>query len=77
MSKKINVYQVEDSVPVPVRITEPKLNLVGLEIGQSIAFPRARRNNVQSYASALKRRKAMEFTISIIDEQNCRIWRVK
>lgn len=76
MAKKIDVFQIEDSVPIPVRTKKtPPLNT--FEVGQSTAFLRIYRNQVQSYASQLKKRNGKEFTVKIEDEVNCRVWRIK
>lgn len=69
-------YKVETGVPIPVQRSEP-LPLRGLKVGESILFPMKRRTTIMSYASRLKRKEGMQFTTKKVDENSCRIWRVK
>jgi hypothetical protein len=73
---KVKVYPVDKDVPIPdaSRATVP---IDTLEPGESILFPSEERNNVQSRASHLKRQKNKEFTIRMVDDSSCRVWRVK
>lgn len=72
----IEVYKVEGSVPIPVRRSYQRVQLNDLEVGQSILFPADQRSTVQSNASRLKKRNGKVFTVSAVDEQHCRVWRV-
>ena len=74
----INVYKVEKDVPIP----EPKkrsgvVPLSSLGVGESVEFPANLRRNVASSASRIKRKEGKDFTIRIVDEENCRVWRTK
>lgn len=79
MPKDIPVrYEVEDSVPIPVhRAPYNAVPLSELEVGESILFPRADRSKVQTQASRLKKAKKGVFTIRVIDESHCRVWRTE
>ena len=68
-------FKVDKSVPVPpVREICP---LSTLEIGDSFTLPMARRRNLQTYASTLKRKTGKEFTIRKVDNDTARCWRTK
>lgn len=71
---QVNVYSIDSGVPLPN--SEP-VPLDKLEIGDSILFPGDKRNNVQSMASRLKKKTDKEFRIRKMDDENCRVWRIK
>ena len=77
MVNHIPVYNIDSSVPAPperhgVLATYP---INKLEVGDSILFPRTDRDRVQISASQLKKRTGKNFTVRIMDKENCRIWR--
>lgn len=74
MSKNIPVYTVDSGVPPPDAKHVP---LESLEVGDSMLFPLARRNTVQTLASRIKSKSGKEFTIKKIDENTARIWRLQ
>lgn len=76
---KIDVYKIDKDVPVPEPI-DPVGNRVpidSLDVGDSILFPLEERPKVQVYASRLKKEKNKEFTVRLINPNECRIWRIK
>lgn len=70
----IQVVQVTSEVPIPVRIEYP---LDKMEVGESFTFPEERRNTMQSRVSILKKRNGKHFTIKKVEDNQCRLWRVK
>lgn len=71
-------YEVEDSIPIPVK--RPTFNAPPLEdmkVGESFLFPRKDRSKVQVLASRLKRKERGTYTIRVVDENNCRVWRTE
>ena len=77
--KKVDVFEVEQGVPIP-KVSQRTSGIVPiglLEVGDSIVFSAKLRPRVASYASQLKRRKGLEYTIRLIDPENCRVWRTK
>lgn len=74
MAKNIPVYQVEDDVPIPVKISTP---LERLAVGESFSFPLDKRRSIQTQASALKKRDDKEFTVRKVDDEVARVWRTK
>lgn len=72
---KIEVqYTIDKGVPIPVRrgVSVP---ISKLSVGESIVFPLTRRAAVQSNAS--RKTGGREYTISKINDKECRIWRTK
>lgn len=74
MSNKIEVYQIDNGVPVPGTALPP---IRQLGVGESILFTLDKRNSVQSFASRLKRETGWKFKIQKQDENNARVWRVE
>ena len=69
----VNNFKLDKSVPVPpVREIYP---LGTMEVGDSFTFPIAKRANLQTYTSALKRKTGKEYTISKISDTEARCWR--
>lgn len=68
-------WKKEDNIPIPDNSSVSPLKT--LEVGESILFPASKRNSVQSYAGVLKRRNGLEFTVRKVDDENCRVWRIK
>lgn len=65
---------VDNDVPIPMR----RFSLVNtIKPGESFVFPREERPKIQSYASVLKKRYNKVYTIAVIDDKDCRIWRLK
>lgn len=74
---KIKVhYQVDKGVPIPVS-RRPGLPLNELEVDESILFPKERRSYVQTRASKVAKETGKEFTVRVVDDTNCRVWRTK
>ena len=71
----IEVSQIDSGIPIPEeRLSKLPLNV--LKVGESFVFSRAKRASVQTQASKIKADTGKVFTIRVIDENNCRIWRV-
>jgi hypothetical protein len=68
-------YRVETGVPVPVEVASKSIPIGNLDVGESILFPKARRAYVQTKASRLKKSDGMEFTVRVVDDKHCRVWR--
>ena len=73
MSKNKPVF-IDSDVPIPPQ--SQTLPIAGLTVGDSILFTRDQLSKVQVHASRLKRDKGMEFTVRVVDQNNCRVWRV-
>lgn len=72
---KIPVTTIDTGVPIPDSVVNYPLK--DLDVGDSFVFPKEKRASVQSKASLVKKETGREFTVSKIDDTNCRIWRVK
>jgi hypothetical protein len=78
----IEVWKIDknEPMPVPTRARNGWGNLppiTQLDIGDSIEFPVKIRNRVQVRASQLKRLDGKEFTVRVVADGVCRIWRTK
>jgi hypothetical protein len=76
MTRKVDVFNIEADVPMP----EPfkgSLPLDNLEVGESFEFDSELRNKAQSLATRLKKSKGKEFTVRLVNEKHCRVWRTK
>ena len=74
MKKKIEVASIDTGVPVPERAKYPVREL---KVGDSFLFPADKRDSVQPLASKIKVETGREFTIRKMDNDTCRIWRIK
>lgn len=72
---KIELYQVEGSVPIPVRRSQNPI--VDLKLGDSFLFPLEKRKTMQTMATREKKRYGKEFTIRKVDDKHARVWRTK
>lgn len=72
---KIDVYKVDNSVPVPSDGDKIPIHL--LEVGESFLFPIDERPRVQSLASQVKKRTGKNFTVRKQDELVGRVWRTE
>lgn len=71
---KIEVeYTIDKGVPIPVRREANSVPISKLSVGESIVFPLSKRAAVQSNAS--RKTGGREYTISKINDKECRIWR--
>lgn len=72
---KIDVeYTIDKGVPIPVR-RDVSVPISKLSVGESMVFPLSKRAIVQSNAS--RKAGGREYTISKINDKECRIWRTK
>lgn len=79
MPKEIPVdYKIDKGVPIPVdRRSYSVLPLKTMAVGESFVFPREKRSTVQSRASHIKKATGKEFSVRVINELECRIWRTQ
>lgn len=68
------MFLIEEDVPMPEKNPLSKAQLMKMEVGQSIAFPKKYRGPMQTKATRLKQ-EGREFTIRVVDADTCRIWR--
>jgi hypothetical protein len=76
---KVEVFEVEQGLPIPAKSarTVGMVPIGQLEPGESMAFDVGLRSRVASYASQLKKRKGLEFTVRLVEPNVCRVWRTK
>lgn len=69
------MFLVEDDIPVPKKpnFTE---QLRQLKPKESFTFPRESRSTVQTLTSKMKA-QGKEFTVGVVDDETCRVWRTK
>lgn len=70
---KIQVYEVQDDVPVPIDILRV---LREMEKGQSFTFPPERRRTVATYASKVRKETGHKFVLRVEDNIG-RVWRAE
>lgn len=68
-------YKVESNVPSPFRGLYKVVR--DMDVDESITFPRQRRPVMATYASRLKKDSGKVYTLSNVDEETSRIWRLK
>lgn len=68
-------YTIDKGVPIPIRRETKSVPISKLEVGESIVFPLSQRPAVQSNAS--RKKGDREYTISKINDKECRVWRTK
>lgn len=76
----IEIYKIEDDVPLPEPIPERNpAPLNKLKVKESLLFPAEERSKVQQMASRLKKEKGKEFTVRVVPGEGnyCRVWRIK
>jgi len=76
---KIHPYKVDKDIPLPEPLptSGTAIPLDSLDVEDSILFPSSERPKVQTMASRLKKEKSKEFTVRIVDDVSCRVWRTK
>lgn len=67
-------FVVEQRIPIPPRNDAKKYPFDHMNVGDSFGFPEADRMRI--YASA-KKRVGEKYSIRKVDNNSCRIWRVK
>lgn len=70
------MFLIEEDVPIPEQNTLSKGQLLEMNVGDSIAFPKSWRNKIQSKVTRLKQ-EGMNYTIRVVDADTCRIWRTQ
>lgn len=70
------MFLIEEDVPIPDKPTFTA-QMIALEVGESFVFPKSKRASVQSIASKIKTDGKKEFTIRVLDDDTCRVWRQK
>lgn len=68
-------HVIENDVPIPVEVSSRVMPLRGLEVGQSILFPRERERYVRTKAARLKKSEGLVYTVHVVDEKHARVWR--
>lgn len=70
---------IDKGVPLPKKRqpTIAQYPIDKLDVKESILFPKEHRNRVQVLVTNYKKRSGKEFTVRVVDDKNCRVWRVK
>lgn len=72
-------YPIESGVPIPKTrdTTMKKYPIDKLDAGESILFPKSDRPKVQVMVTGYKKRTNKEFTVRLVSNDECRVWRIK
>lgn len=71
--------KIEKNVPIPSNRLNllDEYKLLDMGVDESVKFPIEYRSQMSVIASQQKKRRGREFTIRKINDNFCRIWRVK
>jgi hypothetical protein len=74
-------YAIDDGIPAPPvregrRVTDERVTLEKLEVGQSFAFPIAKMQRVRVMITDVQARTGRRFTTATIDLEVGRAWRI-
>ena len=75
MDKKALV--IEKGVPAPKKRQTHAWPLESMEVGDSFVVPNKHRISVQAAISTFKKNTGAVFTCRKIDDDSCRVWRLK
>lgn len=70
-------FKIDSDVPIPApKSSSPNVPIENLQVGESILFDKELRPKVQIAASRLKQAEGKEYTVRVVDDNNCRVWRI-